>query len=283
MLIAVASGKGGTGKSTVAANLAYARAAEEPVILADCDVEEPNLHLFFPAAHTCLPVTVPVPVIDESRCTRCGGCSDACQFGALTVLKDRTLFLSQLCHSCGACTLVCPEKAIREVASETGIVCRSRPLPGLTLVSGTLNRGEPRPGPVIGEVKREAGRSGAVILDAPPGTGCPVIETLDGCDCAILVTEPTPFGLHDLALAVELTAALHIPAGVVINRSDGHDREVQEFCRDRNIPVLMTIPFDREIATIQGSGRLLSREIPEWADRFRDLYRSCLVNHEVPL
>jgi len=283
MRIAVASGKGGTGKTMVAGNLAWARAAEEEIILADCDVEEPNLHLFFPAPPACRPVTIPVPAIDEVRCIRCGGCCSACQFGALTVLKDRVLFLRQLCHSCGACMLACPEKAIREVPSETGIVCTSRPLPGLTLVSGTLNEGEPRPGPVIAAVKREAGCEGAVILDAPPGTGCPVIETLDGCDFALLVTEPTPFGLHDLDLAVELIGTLDIPGGVVINRSDGHDREVHEFCRERNLPVLMTIPFDREIAAIQGSGRLLAREIPGWADRFRSLYRSCLVHHEVPL
>jgi MinD superfamily P-loop ATPase len=276
MRIAIASGKGGTGKSTVAANLAWALARSRDVALVDCDVEEPNLHLFFPAPATEVPVTTPVPEIDAERCTLCGECGKFCRFGALAVLKDSVLSFPHLCHSCGGCTLVCPQGAVREVPRTIGRVTCSRPLPRLTLVSGILNEGEVQAPAIIRAAKGSAEGHPLALYDASPGTSCPVIETLEGSDACILVTESTPFGLHDLRLAVEVAETLGIPAGVVINRSNGQDEETIAFCRDREhrLPVLMTIPFSREIAAIQNRGGLISRDLPGWEERFAGLFRA---------
>ena len=274
MRIAIASGKGGTGKSTVAANLAWALARSRDVALVDCDVEEPNLHLFFPAPATEMPVTTPVPEIDAERCTLCGECGKFCRFGALAVLKDRVLTFPHLCHSCGGCTLVCPQGAIREVPRTIGRVTCSRPLPRLTLISGVLNEGEVQAPAVIRAAKRSAEGHPLTIYDASPGIACPVIETLEGSDACILVTESTPFGLHDLRLAVEVAETLGIPAGVVINRSDGQDEETVAFCREHGLPVLMTIPFSREIAAVQNRGGLISRDLPGWEERFAGLFEA---------
>ena len=275
MKIAVASGKGGTGKSMVAANLAFALAASGDVTLVDCDVEEPNLHLFFPATATTREVTVPVPSIDESLCDRCGECGKFCQYGALTVLPDRVLFFPELCHSCGGCTLVCPKRAIHEEPKRIGTLSASAPLRGIKLITGTLDAGVPLAVPIIREVKKEAWQDPLIIIDTAPGTSCPVVEALEGCDACILVTESTPFGLHDLKLAVDVTARLGIPAGVVINRSDGKDDETLQFCAERDIDVMMTIPFSREIAAIQNRGNLLCRARPEWQKDFCALYVKC--------
>jgi MinD superfamily P-loop ATPase len=275
MKIAVASGKGGTGKTMVAANLAFTLSQACQVTLVDCDVEEPNLHLFFPAPATAKDVTVPVPVIDEKICDRCGKCGEFCQYGALTVLRDRVLFFPELCHSCGGCTLVCPKNAIHEEPKRVGIVTYAKPLPRLDLVSGYLDTGNPFAVPVIRAAKTATAGDSLVILDASPGTSCPVIETLDGCDACILVTESTPFGLHDLQLAVDVTARLGIPAGIVINRSDGKDQETLDFCMNHDLEVMMTIPFDRGIAAIQSRGDLLCRVRPEWLKAFSALYGKC--------
>jgi MinD superfamily P-loop ATPase len=234
MKIAVASGKGGTGKSLVAANLAFSLMDERAVTLVDCDVEEPNLHLFFPGLPRSYPVKVPVPVFDEEKCTLCG--------------------------------------AITEKPRIIGRIETKEPYPGLTLISGVLNEGEIQAPFVIRAAKKEAEGNPLIIYDASPGIGCPVIETLEGCDAAILVTEPTPFGLHDLLLAFEVTEMLGIPSGVVINRDGTDDDQVQRVCREHNIPVFMTIPFDREIARIQNSGELITRVQPEWKQEFRDLF-----------
>ncbi len=275
MKIAVASGKGGTGKSMVAANLAYMHSLTGQVTLVDCDVEEPNLHLFFPALATTRDVTVLVPVVDESTCDLCQKCGEFCQYGALTVLPDRVLFFPELCHSCGGCTLICPKKAIREVPKKIGTLSVSSPLSGLKLVTGTLDAGIPLAVPIIREAKKEASGDSRVILDTAPGTSCPVVEALEGCDACILVTESTPFGLHDLRLAVDVTARLGIPAGVVINRSDGKDEETIRFCTDHDLDVMMTIPFDREIAAIQSRGDILCRARPEWQKDFYALFLKC--------
>jgi MinD superfamily P-loop ATPase len=276
MKITVASGKGGTGKSMVAANLAWALSESEVVTLVDCDVEEPNLHLFFPEDWPVIsPVSVLVPDIDTDRCTCCGECARFCAFGALVVAKERVIFFPEHCHSCGGCAVACPAGAIAESARTIGTVTNRSLSPTLHLVTGTLNEGEVLAVKVIREAKDSAGKEGWVIFDSSPGTSCPVVETLAGSDCCILVTESTPFGLHDLALAHEVTSRMGIPTGVVINRSDGKDEEAKKFCEEKQVPVLAIIPFERRIAEIQGSGDLIARRDPAWKARFFDLASAC--------
>ncbi len=272
MKLAVASGKGGTGKSMVAANLAFTLAWTGEVTLIDCDVEEPNLHLFFPAPAMTRDITMPVPSIEEFACKHCGKCAEFCQYGALTVLPDRVLFFPELCHSCGGCMLVCPKNAIREVPKRIGTLSTSVPMQGLRLITGTLDTGSPHAVPVIREAKKTAVNDTTVIIDTAPGTSCPVVEAVDGCDACILVTESTPFGLHDLQLAADVVARLGIPAGVVINRSDGKDDQTIRFCTDHDLDIMMTIPFSREIASIQSRGDLLCRARPEWQKDFCSLF-----------
>lgn len=268
MHIVVASGKGGTGKTLVAANLAFVLSGEKEVTLEDCDVEEPNLHLYFPSSVESETVNIRIPKVDEAACTLCGRCSEACRYGAITTLKDRVLLFPDLCHSCGACALACPALAIEEVERPVGVVEISFPEPGLKLISGRLNEGEVQTVTVIREVKKRAEGDPLVIADAPPGTSCPLVETLEGCDYCVLVTEPTPFGLHDLTLAAEVVRIMGIPAGVIINRNDGKDRDIVEFAEAHSLPVLMSIPLDTEIARIHNNGDLFCREIPEWKDKF---------------
>ncbi|MDD2473481.1 MAG: ATP-binding protein [Methanoculleus sp.] len=272
MKIAIASGKGGTGKSTVAANLACVLSRSREVALVDCDVEEPNLRLFFPAPAEDVPVTTPVPEIDPDRCTLCGECGKFCRFGALSVLKESVLVFPELCHSCGGCVLVCREGAVREVRRAVGKVACSSPLPRLVLISGILNEGEVQAPAVIRTAKMFAEGHPLVLYDAAPGIACPVITTLEGSDVCVLVTESTPFGLHDLRLAAEVAEGVGIPAGVVINRSDGQDAATVEFCRDRGLPVLMTIPFSRKIAAVQNHGGLIAALFPGWEERFAGLF-----------
>ncbi|RPJ53181.1 MAG: ATPase [Methanobacteriota archaeon] len=273
MKIAVASGKGGTGKTMVAANLAYAVSFSSEVTLADCDVEEPNLHLFFPSpARETTIVSVQRPVIDEQACDRCGRCADFCRYGAIAVTKDRTLMFPALCHSCGGCTFVCPRGAVHEEPAPIGRIICKRPLAGITLVSGILDEGQPIASPLIRAVKEMASGTGPVIYDCAPGTSCAVVETLDGCDACILVTESTPFGLHDLSLATDVARRLGVPAGVVINRSDGCDRPTLEFCQDKGLPVLMTIPFERWIAAVQNNGQLITAARSAWRTAFTELF-----------
>ncbi|MDN7023352.1 ATPase [Methanoculleus sp. FWC-SCC1] len=272
MKIVVASGKGGTGKSTVTANLAYSLSLTRDVAVVDCDVEEPNLHLFFPSASTDLPVTATIPEVDRSRCTFCGECGKFCRYGAISVLSDAVLIFPELCHSCGGCAAVCPQGAIREVRRPIGMIRCSRPLPALTLISGFLQEGEVQAPQVIHMAKMLADGHPLILYDSSPGIACPVIETMDGSDVCILVTESTPFGLHDLRLATEVAERLNLPSGVVINRSDGRDEAITEFCHEHGLPVLMTIPFDREIAAVQNTGGLISRDLPGWNERFIDLF-----------
>ncbi|TAJ43902.1 ATP-binding protein [Methanofollis fontis] len=274
MKIAVASGKGGTGKSTVAANLAWTCAQRRAVTLADCDVEEPNLHLFFPAPAAETPVTRMVPVFDEELCTHCGDCSHFCRYGAIVVMKDRVMLFPELCHSCGGCMLVCPEGAITETPVQIGRTEERTPMENLRLISGVMNEGEANGIPVIHAVKEAISGDETVIIDSSPGSACPVIETVKETDFCVLVTEATPFGIHDLELAADVVEALGVPSGVVINRSSGDDAETEAFCRERNLRVLMKIPFTREIAAVQNRGGLIARDLEGWEEAFADLYES---------
>ncbi|WP_421909889.1 P-loop NTPase [Methanolacinia petrolearia] len=276
MKIVVASGKGGTGKSTVAANLAYSLLDLHPVTLVDCDVEVPNLHLFFESEPEIRDVFTTIPKVDTDLCTLCGDCGNFCRYGAIAVLKDRVLIFEKMCHACGGCMIVCPEKAISETPYPIGLVEDSNPISGLRLISGFLKEGEVLAPRIIRTAKEVAEDDELVIIDSSPGIACPVIEAMDDADFCILVTESTPFGLHDLDLAVGVTKSLDLKVGVVINRSDGSDEEVRDYCMKADVPVLLTIPFDKEIASVQNKGGLISEKMSGWKEKFAGLYNECL-------
>jgi len=271
MIISVASGKGGTGKTTVATNLAVSMGGD--VCLLDCDVEEPNSHLFInPVFEYTRTVTTPVPEIDEEKCNHCGKCAEICQFRAIVDLGKMVLSFEHLCHSCGGCMRVCPVNAIRWKDRELGTI-RKGQRKGLEFIDGTLRIGEAMSPPLIRKVRSHAGRDGLTIIDAPPGTSCPVIAAMKGADFVLLVTEPTPFGLHDLKLALGAVKILDIPCGLVINRSDMGDEKVKEYAREESLPVLMEIPFDRGIAEAYSRGELIVENMPGWKEKFIGLYQ----------
>lgn len=281
MRIAIASGKGGTGKTTVAVNLACVLAdAGQKVQYLDCDVEEPNGHIFLkPEITATEPVGIPVPVVDEEKCKGCRKCAEVCQYHAIAVLKKPLVF-AELCHGCGGCALVCPERAIREENRTIGVVETGRALrqssgraDGVDFVQGRLNVGEPMAPPLIRAVKKKAIADGVAIMDAPPGTSCPVVATVRDADYVLLVTEPTPFGLNDLRLAVEMIRQLGVPHGVVINRADVGDRRVRDYCASEGIALLMELPDDRRVAEAYSRGELAASSLVHWRDRFMELYK----------
>jgi MinD superfamily P-loop ATPase len=273
LIVAVASGKGGTGKTTVAVNLALSIGVTN---LLDCDVEEPNVHtLLHPIKLQTSSVTIPTPLINQDKCTLCGKCAEFCQFNAIFVGKTKTMIYEEMCHSCGGCKLVCPDDAITEVERSIGNIHQS--VIGQThLVYGELSIGEPIATTLIKAVKELVKTDAINILDAPPGTACPVIETMRESDYIVLVTEPTPFGLHDLSMAVEVVRELKIPFGVIINRAGIGDEGVTDFCKKNDIPLLLNIPFNRQIAELYSRGIPFVEEMPEWRQQFKDLFNHIL-------
>jgi MinD superfamily P-loop ATPase len=274
LIISVASGKGGTGKTTVAVNLALALRPDHPVQFLDCDVEEPNAHFFLkPRIEESREVFTPIPEIDDSLCTYCGKCAEVCAYNALAVVKGAVLVFSELCHGCGACRLLCPEKAIREVGKRIGVIESGR-AGDIRFVHGRLDIGQAISPPLIRALKKNMDPSRTVVIDAPPGTSCPVIESLKHSEFCLLVTEPTPFGRHDLELAAGAAKEMKIPCGVVINRAslgDG-DGEVRDFCAREELPVLMTIPFDRKIAEAYSRGQTILEAFPAYREKFLELF-----------
>lgn len=269
MRIAVASGKGGTGKTFVATNLAALLAdMGETVTLADCDVEEPNSQLFIkPEIIETCPVTIEVPVIDNDKCTGCRLCSSHCEFHALITVKDKTYVFEDMCHGCGFCMRICPEGAIGKRDKVIGTFLKGQFGRGL-FMEAEMKVGTELATPVIKYVKDHFPESGTLILDSPPGTSCPVVETVQGCDYVILVTEPTPFGINDLKLAVEMCRELKLKFGVVENRAMAGNTMVADFCQNENTRLLASIPLEREIAECYSHGKLVIRELPAYRYRF---------------
>jgi len=272
MLISIASGKGGTGKTLIATSLALSLKERERVQLLDCDVEEPNAHIFLKPIVTRREVVfIPVPRIDEEKCTYCGRCAEVCAYNAIAVLKKKVLVFPELCHGCGACSYLCPEHAISEEGKEVGML-EIGYSDGVEFAQGRLNVGEAMAPPLIRTVKEHANNEGIVIVDVSPGTSCPVVEAVKDSDFCLLVSEPTPFGLNDLVLAVETVRRLNIPCGVVLNRAGVGDSKTEEYCQKENIPILLTIPLTTEIASLYSRGIPLTEGIPEWRERFVELF-----------
>jgi len=268
MIIAIASGKGGTGKTTLAVNLALSL---ENVQLIDCDVEEPNSNLFLNLDLEKLEeVSIPVPVIDGEKCNHCGECARLCEYNAIASIPEETMIFKELCHGCGLCAMACPQGAIHEEDRVIGTIEKGSNT--IEFLRGILNIGEAMSTPLIKRLKEKVNDEKTVILDVPPGAACPVIEAIGGVDYCILVTEPTPFGLYDLKIAVELCRSLGVKFGVIINRDGIGNQETEEFCKNEKIPILLKIPHDKKIAELYSEGIPFIREMPEWRERFRELF-----------
>jgi MinD superfamily P-loop ATPase len=272
MIISIASGKGGTGKTLLATSLALSLKNSHKVQLLDCDVEEPNDHIFMKPLITHQEmVSIPVPEVDNTKCDYCGKCAEVCAYKAIAVWGKQVMIFAQLCHGCGACSYICPQKAIREQPRAIGVV-ESGHSEEVAFVHGKLNVGEAMSPPVIRKVKSYAGSEEITIIDSPPGTSCPVIASIKNSDFCLLVTEPTPFGLNDLTLAVNTVKELKIPCGVVINRNTGGERKVEQYCQKENIRVLLTIPLDTAIARLYSRGITLVKGQPQWEKSFIELF-----------
>lgn len=274
--IAVASGKGGTGKTTIATSFALSiiNDISESLLFLDCDVEAPNAHLFLkPQLTEEKPVEILIPEVNESLCTHCGECAKVCQFQAIAVLGNKTLVFPQLCHGCGSCTMICPANAIQEIPKSIGVLQKGT-AGEIKFARGVMDIGEPMAVPIIRQLKKWVAplEPQITIIDSPPGTSCPVVESIRGSDFLILVTEPTPFGFHDLKLAHQVAKDLQIPAGVIINRENGAFSELEDYCKEENLPILMRVPFQRNIAEGIAKGRNLIEILPEMSASFQNIY-----------
>ncbi|MFA6612396.1 MAG: ATP-binding protein [Dehalococcoidales bacterium] len=273
MIISVASGKGGTGKTMVSTSLAASIKNNYNVQLLDADVEEPNSHIFLkPVFETSHAVSINVPVVNEDRCNHCGKCAEVCAFNAIAVVKDFVLTFPELCHGCGACSYLCPRRAINEAPNQIGTVETGK-AGSISFVQGKLDIGQTMPTPVVREVKELTSREHIAIIDASPGTSCPVIAAIKDSDFCLLVTEPTPFGLNDLKLAVETVKQMGIPCGLILNRAGVGDSRVEEYCQKENIPILLTIPLDLNIARLYSKGTTLAEGLPQWQENFKEVFR----------
>jgi MinD superfamily P-loop ATPase len=276
MIVSVASGKGGTGKTLISTNLVLIASLLKKVGVTtylDCDVEEPNGHLFLkPKIDATMHVGVPVPVIDEDLCTHCGLCGDICQYSAIVCVKDTVLTFSALCHACGGCARVCPQQAISEEMRTLGVIEKGWKN-NIQFIHGILNIGEAMSPPLIKAVRSSCSGNTLHIVDAPPGTSCPVITAIKGSDFVLLVTEPTPFGLNDLSLALDMVDELGLPHAVLVNRAEAGNDIARKFCRDRGVEIIAEIPDDRRIAEAYSRGEMIVESLPEYKGIFIDLLK----------
>jgi MinD superfamily P-loop ATPase len=270
MIISVASGKGGTGKTTVAC--ALAESLGEDACFLDCDVEEPNAHIFLkPKIQSSAPVKILVPQVDESKCYGSGMCARVCEYNAISIFNRKPFIIENLCHGCGGCKLACTFNAIQEKEKELGDVFTGVAMGKINFISGKTNVGVASSVPVIKKVRSHGNGAAYTIIDAPPGTSCSMVQSVKGSDVCILVTEPTPFGFHDLKLSIEVLKKMRIPFGVIINRSDIGDEQVKRHCQQQSIPVLLELPHEREIAEAYSKGISITQLRPQMKKQFREI------------